>query len=160
MSWLLLCLLLSACAVGEEEAGPPLGPPPADNFRGEEAVITAAHFGGPYLGVESYNIDCLMNGDWLSLDAEKLDTKRPVLPARDPNAPCDPVEEDDTTWMLHCRQMVISGWPFPDYWDDFTIILDKSDWQGYFYWYVDGLEYFHCTYTFEVTEVEFTYDWR
>lgn len=161
MKWLFVAILLfSGCAVEEEGPSPVYPELEVDTaILGELPVAVGAHFEGAYLGVGP-NEPCGMSGNWLHIDVAKLDTSRPVVPIRDPDMPCDPVQEDEHSWLLHCRQHVIAAFPFPNYWDRFTFTLEKESYTGYFHWNVDAGKWFQCNHVFEISEAEFFYDWR
>ena len=125
-----------------------------------QLVLKSMRLGGPYIGVEEYNITCHMDGDELNLFVDGLNTPRPFIPIREPDMPCQPLEDDGVSYIIHCDQHVISEFVY--WWDRFDIIVDKYDWAekdviGEFNWTVDGMPYFWCTWTFEITGADLEY---
>lgn len=122
-----------------------------------QLVLKSMRLAGPYIGVEEYNVSCSMDGDWLNLFVDGLDTAHPFIPVREPDMPCQPLYDDSQAYIIHCDQHVISEFIY--WWDRFDIVVDKYDWDekdviGEFNWTVDGGEYFWCTWTFEITEAD------
>lgn len=122
--------------------------------------LSSMKLGGPYIGVEENNLGCTMTGDFLNLFVDNIETGRPVIPIRDPDMPCDTLEETEDSWILHCNQKVVS--PYIVWWDRFEIVLDKNNWGeneyiGEFFWFIDGDEDHWCIHTFKITQADINF---
>ena len=154
-----LFLVFVACYVPSEELSfyyPDVDP--VDDSLVMYPVMTRANLQGPYIYTDG-NIDCVMNGNWLVLTVDHLNTDTPLIKIRDPDMTCEPVEYwVNNAMIIECHQRVES-WLF-SWWDRFYINLydnGRGTWTGWFHWVVDMGPGYWCFHEFQITEAYIEY---
>ena len=158
-------LLFGGCFYTEDlppgvNAGEFEGP---DEFAPSEPNLKSMWLVGGLEETSEYRCSCGMSdGNEMHLNIVDLDTDMPYIPVWGTKAYCEPAYSNDNYWTIHCQYYDNFG--FPWYFVHFDVYLEQQPWTeetiGWFFWTVDGLEYFWCTLTFGIIDAELEYVWK